>query len=53
MLYQQPTFTLPSAPNHVSEKKWDFSILNKEEFIEKYDLTEQEYYEFYKSYRCE
>jgi hypothetical protein len=40
MKYLQKTFTLPSGGNRLSQRKWDHSLLTREEFIAKYGEAE-------------
>jgi hypothetical protein len=41
-LYERGTWTCPASHN-TSEKKWDLSFLSKQEFIEKYKITSEQY----------
>jgi hypothetical protein len=43
MKYLQPSFTLPAAPNRVSDKVWDLATLSEQEFISKYKITKEQY----------
>lgn len=42
MLYQRPSFTLPSS-RHTSQRQWDFSFETKEAFLAKYGVDAKEY----------
>ena len=43
MKYLQPSFTLPAAPNRVTNKDWDLATLSEQEFINKYKITKEQY----------
>lgn len=40
MKYLQGKFSLPAGPLVIEQKRWDFSILTKDEFITKYSQKE-------------
>jgi hypothetical protein len=42
MKYLQGSFQLP-ASTKTNEKKWDYSVLTRQEFKEKYQITDLEY----------
>jgi len=43
MLYTQRTFTCPAAYSGTSDQQWDLAFLPKEEFMAKYQVTEEQY----------
>lgn len=43
MQYTQRTFTLPAAPVRVGQRKWDYSLLTRQEFLAKYGEDAAEY----------
>lgn len=47
MKYLQGTFTLP-ASSKTSQKRWDFAFLDKEEFKQKYGVSDEEYQQLVK-----
>lgn len=48
MKYLQRSFTLPASESSVSQKKWDFAFMEKEEFISKYGVTDEQYEQYRK-----
>lgn len=34
--YDRPQFSLPAAPSHVTDIRWDFAFLSVEDFVDKY-----------------
>lgn len=42
MKYLEKSFTLPTS-NNISQMRWDFAFLTKEEFMDIYNLTDYEY----------
>lgn len=45
MLYLKKTFTLPAAPvgMGIDQRKWDYAVMNKAQFIYKYGTDATEY----------
>lgn len=43
MLYQRRTFTCPAGPQRTSEQKWDLAMMSREEFKQKYSVSDEEY----------
>jgi len=43
MLYTRKSFTCPASGKNTSQRKWDLAFLTKEEYKEKYNLTEEQY----------
>lgn len=43
MKYLRGTFTLPAANTKTTGVNWDLAFLTRDEFIEKYKMTPEEY----------
>lgn len=43
MLYSRRSFTLPASSQPISQRAWDFALMDREEFLEKYGQEAEEY----------
>lgn len=43
MLYNRRSFTLPAAREPITQRAWDFALMDREEFLEKYGQEAEEY----------